>query len=340
MEIITKLYILLFFSYGFGQNYLVPIKLSEDIANTYYLNSVYLNPDNTKSIGKSKSGVITRNINFKDGNHRVISNYLLNSFSIRHSDKKALVVSIDYISVEIDEISEINLTLSFYEKENNQFFHLLTVGSHIHKSKHFEVVLSQSFQECFDGFVKYLQYSKPQITNKLDDLSIEWVFPIEERLEKMNLEKGCYSTLSDFQFDNLREIENMEVISLRDGLSGYLIKIDGEKEITARAICDGKHLYYRINKRYFRIIIEDSNMKVLAHDQRKVFDSRLLSIYCGLGGGMTALAVRQPAWFFPGLVVGSFAGHAFTSVQLNRRMKKEVIYEFNIRNGEVSPTKD
>lgn len=333
------LFALSFPFFGLTQRYLVPIQLSEEIESKYYLDSVYIHRDDPHVLGYSKSGLFKRKIRFDDCIQAVVSDYFSKSFTY-DQNKKGLNIIIDYIQVNSDNENEIFLTLTFIEKRNANFFHLLTIGSYVSGLSHYEVLLSKAIQECFDSFLEFQQEEKMLSISEEDIIKKKTNFPILKAIHSDNLlQAGKYKTLGDFQQNSIEKYDKLKMISINDGLNGYLVKIDGKKETNAIAICHENEFYYRMGKRYFKTDFSDTTITILANDQRDVMDSRLVGFYFGIASGLTAIAIEQPGFFLPGLIVGGFMGHAVTGVIVKKRMNKKVKYKLNISNGKIQRLK-
>lgn len=320
---------------GTTQNHFVSVQLDEEVASQFSLDSVYLLKDDTHVLGYDKSGLFNRKIQFDKKIQSVISDFLSESFSYEQN-KKGLNVVVDYIQVNFNDQYEVFLTLSFKERIKNNLYHLITVGSYVSGLSHFEVLISEAFQECFDGFFKYYIERDKQLINEKELVKDKINFPILKLFQSKEFnEKGKYHTLADFQQNNIKKCSEIEMISIKEGLNGYLFKIDGKKEKKAIAICDGNDLFYRINKRYYKSFITDTTITILSNDQHKVMDSRLISFYFGIAGGLTSLVLEQPLFFLPGLAVGAIVGHGIANILVKRRMNKIINYRLNLVNGKV-----
>lgn len=323
---------------GIAQKHLTPITV--DYKNSeFYVDSVIITQTPISNvIGYSKSDYIfNTKIKFDKPVDIVLNNYLKNNFPFS-KEKTSLNVEVKHLEVIYDDQYDIYLTLNFIVNQNQNPPITYTIGSHQSGLIHFELLLSEAFQECFQNFIDLhedrlsesgVEYSENLILNQL---------PIIKLITQQNTyQTGKYITLGEFQNNKITKNKNLEMISLNNGKKGYLVKFDGVQEVNAVAICDGTHFYYRIGKRYYKLELSDTTPTptILINDHLRTINSVVWSAGTSIFAGGTALLFAHPILILPSMGVGALLGHDIAYLLLRRRNKKLVSYEINLLNGKV-----
>lgn len=315
----------------FSQQHLEPIAIKNF---NYYVDSVVINPEFDKEIGFVQKGIRKKKLSF--GKEKIISvmdGYLRENFSYS-TEKRPLLVAINYIDVTILDSANVTVSLSFFEKNGEDIIFLNTIGSNRYNMIAYEKLISWAIKDCFELFASNktegLNYNK-----KVDDLHYEKTnYPIMEVISNdTGVSKGYYKDFMSFQNNILTANESIKTVKHFDqnGEAYYQIFIDDKINVSSFAVVDGEHVYFRIDRKYYRLNA-DSNVYFIAYDFH-IGVSRDLLIGLGTLGFLPGLAIGDFNGGLIGMFVGAGIGAAIYYIVKNKKNKKVVRYNLSLLNG-------
>ena len=315
----------------FSQQHLEPIAIKNF---NFYVDSVVINPEFDKEIGFVQKGIRKKKLSF--GKEKIISvmdGYLRENFSYA-TEKKPLLVALNYMDVTILDSANVTVTLSFFEKNGDDIIFLNTIGSSRYNMIAYEKLISWAIKDCFELFTSNeaegLNYNK-----KVDDLHYTKInYPIMEIISNETVNsKGYYKDFISFQNNILTANESIKTVKHfnQNGEAYYQVFIDDKTNVSSFAIADGEHVYFRINRKYYRLNADD-NAYFIAYDFH-IGVSRDLLVGLGTLGFLPGLAIGDATGGLIGMFVGAGIGAAIYFFVKNKKNKKVVRYNLSLLNG-------
>lgn len=315
----------------FSQQHLDPIAIKNF---NYYVDSVVINPEFDKKIGFVQNGIRKKILSFgKEKIITVMDGYLRENFSYL-TEKNPLLVAINYIDVTILDSANVTVSLSFFEKNGDDIIFLNTIGSSRYNMIAYEKLISLAIKDCFELFTSNeaegLNYNK-----KVDDLHYTKTnYPIMGVISnETSVSKGYYKDFISFQNNILTTNETIKTVKHFDqnGEAYYQIFIDDKTNVSSFAVVDGEHVYFRIDRKYYRLNADD-NAYFIAHDFH-IGVSRDLLVGLGMLGLFPGLAIGDATGGLIGMFVGAGIGAAIYFIVKNRKKKMVVRYNLSLLNG-------
>lgn len=315
----------------FAQQFLLPIELDDF---EYYVDSVALDPKYDKKIGFVQKSFHKKKLSFgKEKIIDVMEGYLKSNFSFEEN-KKPLIVTINFLDVEILDTSNVSVTLSFFEKRGNELIFLNTIGANRYRFKHHESLISLAVQNCFETFQLFNQ---KQLNNSklVDDIYYTRTdFPIKDIfIGSTKTKKGLYKDFLEFQNNILTSNETIKIVKLigENEQPYFQVFVDEKIDVASYAVSDGEDVYFRVGRKYYRLFF-DTEIHFFSHDFEKGL-SRESAIAIGMLGVFPGLAIGD----FGGGLIGMFAGSGIAvlihTIIQNRKKRTVIKYNLDILSG-------